>query len=139
MALICAALELQEPRPQSGHEPAPALVQRLDVPDLRELAQRALDLKGLDLVGGSIGADVPLHSVPVPEAEGRFGQRRQIPHRIACLLRRRRKLGHEALRNLLEREIGRDLQTETPRAVEQRHQIDAMPSVLLRDSSKGMR
>src|ERR1700722_10454582 len=44
------ALELQEPRSQRRNEPTPALVQCLDIPNLRELAQRALDLKGLGVI-----------------------------------------------------------------------------------------
>jgi hypothetical protein len=63
------------------------------------------------LVRGGVGSDVPLHDLPVPETEGGLGKGRQIPNRIAFLLRCRGKLGHDDLRDLPERKIGRDLQT----------------------------
>src|SRR5262249_47047887 len=103
------ARELQEPRSQSGHKSAPALVQGLDIPDLRELAKRALNLKGSDLVSGSVGPDIPLHDVPVPETERGFGKGREIPNRIAFFLGRCCKLGDDALCDLSRREVRGDL------------------------------
>src|SRR6202042_1688159 len=119
-------LQLQKSRAQRRNETPPALVQRLDIPHFRELPQRALDLKGLDLFGGRIRADILLHSVPVPKTEGRFGECREIPIRIAFRLGHCRKLSHEALRHTLESEVGSNLQAQAPRTGEQRHQIDAM-------------
>ena len=74
-----AALELKEPCTQGRDETPPALVQRLDIPDLRELAQGAFDLKGLNVVRRCVGADVLFNDVPVAKGEGRFGQSGQIP------------------------------------------------------------
>src|SRR5262249_1841407 len=107
-----------------------AIVPFLEVPDLRELPERARDVESFRAWGGNVLPHIAFDYVPVVQTERRFGERRQNP--IVALFRRGGlKCGDNLLCNRTGIKLGSNLDAEAPCAREQCDQVDAVPGVLV--------